>query len=90
MMINPIMNSEKRSPMILTEIKQAKILKQIIMTPHPYPPTFLPCYPILNPPEKQSYKLKVQCDIGHWNLKEKVKMLEILHLSWATIPGMYR
>ena len=65
MMINPIMNNEKKSPMTLTEIKQAKILKQIIMTPHPYPPTFLPCYPILNPPEKQLYKLKVQCDIGH-------------------------
>ena len=48
-MINPIMNKEKRSP-------KTKILKQIIMTPHPYPPTFLPRYPVLNPPEKQLHK----------------------------------
>ena len=33
------MNKEKRSPKTLTEIKQDKILKQIFMTPHPYPPT---------------------------------------------------
>ena len=38
------MNKKKRSEKTLTEIKQAKILKQIIMTPHTYPPTFLPCY----------------------------------------------
>ena len=48
-----------------TEIKQAKIFKQIIMTPQHYPPTFLPHFPVLNPPEKQLYKLKVQHDIGH-------------------------
>ena len=47
------MNKEKRSSKTLTEIKQAKILEQIIMTPHSYPPTFLPCYPVLNPPEKR-------------------------------------
>ena len=51
--INPIMNKGKKSPKTLNEIKQAKILKQIIMTPHTYPPTFLPRYPVLNPPEKQ-------------------------------------
>ena len=54
--INPITNKEKRSPKTLTKIKQAKILKQIIMTPHPYPPTVLPCFPILNPPKKQLQK----------------------------------
>ena len=45
------MNKEKRSPKKLTEIKEAKILK-LIMTPHPYPPTLLPRYPVLNPPAK--------------------------------------
>ena len=45
---------EKKSKDI--EIKQAKIFKQIIMTPQHYPPTFLPCLPVLNPPEKQLYK----------------------------------
>ena len=30
------MNKEKRSPKTLTKIKQAKIFKQIIMTPHSY------------------------------------------------------
>ena len=59
------MNKEKRSPKTLTEIKQAKILKQMIMTPHLYPPIFLPRYPVLNPPEKQLYKWKVQHEIGH-------------------------
>ena len=39
---------------------------------------------------KQLCKWKVQHDIRHWNCKEKVKMWEILHLSWATIPGMDR
>ena len=38
------------------EIKQAKIFRQIIMIPQHYPPTFLPRFPILNPPEKQLYK----------------------------------
>ena len=38
------------------KIKQAKIFKQIIMTPQHYPPTFLPRFPVLNPPEKQLYK----------------------------------
>ena len=56
--INPIMKKEKRNLKALTEIKQAKILKQIIMTPHPYTPVFLPRYPVLNLPEKQSYNLK--------------------------------
>ena len=41
---------EKKSKDI--EIKQAKIFKQIIMTPQHYPPTFLPCLSVLNPPEK--------------------------------------
>ena len=50
------MNEGKRSPKTLTEIKQAKIFKQIIMTPQHYPPTFLPRFPVLNPPEKQLYK----------------------------------
>ena len=50
--INPIMNKENKD----IEIKQAKIFKQIIMTPQHYPPTFLPCFLILNPPEKQLYK----------------------------------
>ena len=50
------MNEEKRSPKTLTEIKQAKIFKQIIMTPHHYPPTFLTRFSILNPPEKQLHK----------------------------------
>ena len=50
--INPIMSKEKRSLKTFTEVKQAKMLKSIIMTPHPYPPTFLPRYPVLNPPEK--------------------------------------
>ena len=36
------MNKEKRNRKTLTEIKQVKILEQIIMTPRPYPPTFLP------------------------------------------------
>ena len=40
--INFIMNKEKRSLKTLTEIRQAKILKQTIMTPIIYPPTFLP------------------------------------------------
>ena len=43
-LINSIMNEEKRSPMALTEIKQAKILKQIIFTQYPYSPTFPPRY----------------------------------------------
>ena len=55
-MINPIMNEEKRSPKTLNEIKQAKIFKQIIITPHYYPLTFLARFPALNPPEKQLYK----------------------------------
>ena len=50
------MVKEKGSPKALTEIKQAKIFKQIIMTPHSYPSTFLPHYPVVNPPEKQLYK----------------------------------
>ena len=50
------MNKEKRSPKTLTEIKQAKIFKPIIMTPHHYPPTFLPHFSILNSPEKQLHK----------------------------------
>ena len=50
------MKKEKRSPKTMTEIKQDKILKQIIMTPHPYPPTFLPRYSVLNPHEKHLYK----------------------------------
>ena len=45
---------EKKSKDI--KIKQAKIFKQIIMTPQHYPPTFLPRFPVLNPPEKQLYK----------------------------------
>ena len=45
---------EKKSKDI--EIKQAKIFKQIIMTPQHYPPTFLPRFPVLDPPEKQLYK----------------------------------
>ena len=40
--INSIMNKEKRSLKTLTEIRQDKILKQTIMTPIIYPPTFLP------------------------------------------------
>ena len=40
--INSIMNKEKRSLKTLTEIRPAKILKQTIMTPIIYPPTFLP------------------------------------------------
>ena len=50
------MNKEKRSPKTLTEIKQAKIFKQIIVTPHHYPPTFLRRFPVLNPPEIRLYK----------------------------------
>ena len=42
---------EKKSKDI--ELKQAKIFKQIIMTSQHYPPTFLPCFSVLNPPEKQ-------------------------------------
>ena len=45
---------EKKSKDI--EIKQAKVFKQIIMTPQHYLPTFLPCFPVLNPPEKQLHK----------------------------------
>ena len=45
---------EKRSKDF--KIKQAKIFKQIIMTPQHYPPTFPPRFPVLNPPEKQLYK----------------------------------
>ena len=41
------MNKKKRSPKTLTEINQAKILKQIIMTPHPDPKSFLPRYPVM-------------------------------------------
>ena len=33
------------------------------MTQHSYPPTFLTSYPVLNPPEKQLYKWKVQHNI---------------------------
>ena len=51
------MNKEKRSAKTLTEIKWTKIFKQIIMTPHLYAhlyaPTFLPCFPVFKPPEKQ-------------------------------------
>ena len=35
MVINPIMNKERRSPKKLTKIKQAKISNQVIMT-HAY------------------------------------------------------
>ena len=59
------MNKEKRSPKTLTELKQAKMFKQIIVILLHYPPTFLPRFPVLNPPEKQLYKLKAQHDIGH-------------------------
>ena len=45
---------EKKSRDI--EIKLAKIFKQIIMTSQHYPLTFLPRFPVLNPPEKQLYK----------------------------------
>ena len=45
---------EKMSQYI--EIQQGKIFKQIIMTPQHYPPTFLPHFTVLNPPEKQLYK----------------------------------
>ena len=38
-----------------------------------------------NPPEKQLYKWKAQHDIGHWNWTKKLKIWEILPLSWATI-----
>ena len=38
------------------EIKQPKIFKQIVMTPQHYPPTLIPRFPVLNPPEKQLYK----------------------------------
>ena len=81
---------EKRSQKTLTEIKQAKILKQIISTSHPYPPTFLPRYLDLNHPEKQLYKWKGQQGIGHRKRKEKIKMWEIWHLSWPANPGMDR
>ena len=50
--INPITNKEKGSPKAMTEIKQAKIF----MTPHIYPPTFLPRYTIFNPWKKQLHK----------------------------------
>ena len=60
------------------------------MTPHPYPTIFIPCYPVTNPSEKQSSKWKAHHDSGHWNWKEKVNFGEILHVSWATIPGMDR
>ena len=40
------MNQKKRIPKKLTEIEQAKIFKQIIMTPHPYSPTFRPRFPL--------------------------------------------
>ena len=33
------MNNEKKSPKTLTEIKQAKILKQMTMIPHPTHPS---------------------------------------------------
>ena len=66
MIINPTMNKEK-SPNILTGIKQAKILKHIIMTPHLYPPTFLPRNLILNPHQKQLFKRKAQHEIAHRN-----------------------
>ena len=56
MIINLIMDNDKRSPKILTEIKHAKIFKQIIIIPHPYPTTFLPRYPVLSSPEKQLFK----------------------------------
>ena len=75
MIINLIMNKEKESPKPLTEIKQTKILTQIIMPPYPYPSIFLTHYLILNPPEKQKkqlYKWKAQYNIRHWNwLKSK-------------------
>ena len=45
---------EKKSKDI--KVKQAKTFKQIIMTPQHYPPTFLPRFRVLNPPEKQLYK----------------------------------
>ena len=45
---------EKKSKDI--EIKQPKIFKQIVMTPQHYPPTLLPRFPVLNPPQKQLYK----------------------------------
>ena len=65
MIIKPIMNKEKRRPNTLTEIEQAKIFKQIIMTPHHYPATFLPRFPVLDPPKEQLHKRKPQHDIGH-------------------------
>ena len=82
--INSILNKEKRSPKSLNETKQTKILNNHDPTP------FLPHYPILNPSEKQLYKWKAQYYIGHWNCKGKVKMSEMLYLSLATIQGLDR
>ena len=50
------MNKEERRPKTLTEIKQAKMFKQIVITPRHYPPIFLPRFPVLNLPEKELYK----------------------------------
>ena len=67
--VKPIMKKVKRHPTTLTETKQAKIFKQIIMTPHHYPPIFLPRFTILNPAEKQLYKIKGTAQ--DWTLKLK-------------------
>ena len=55
-LIRPIERGETKKYPIVLEIKQAKVLKQIIMTPYHYLPTFLTRYPALSTPEKQLYK----------------------------------
>ena len=65
------MNKKKRSPKTLTEINQAKILKQIIMTPHPYPKSFLPRYPVLISSyinERQNMTLDIEIEKSKWNV----------------------
>ena len=55
------------------------------MTPQPYPPTFLPHYPILNPLEKQLY-----INERHNMTLEKVKMKKSKNVGNITsVMGYY-
>ena len=79
------MNKKKRSPKTLTEIKQVKILKQIIMTPHPYPTTFLPRYLVLicsyiN--ERQNATIDIEIEKNKWKCGRCYMCHGLLSQEW--------
>ena len=77
--INSFKSKNKRTPEALNEIKQSKILKQKVMTPHPYLPTLLPGFPVLNL-LKNCYKARH--DVGYRNVSKKcVKYLSATRLE---------